>query len=124
MWDWRFLGLLLLSTVVDYSVGRLLARSDAAGRRASLLVLSMLVNLGILGVFKYANFFADSLASLLADSGLAPNEPFLRVVLPVGISFYTFQTMSYTVTVIMVARDIERIAIGDSARRAGEAIPV
>lgn len=67
--------------------------------RKILLFLSMAVNLGILGIFKYANFFVDSFAEMLGGLGLNPNEPFLSVVLPVGISFYTFQTMSYTIDV-------------------------
>jgi D-alanyl-lipoteichoic acid acyltransferase DltB (MBOAT superfamily) len=99
LWDWRFLGLLALSTVVDFTIGNLLGRTVEPRRRSSLLVVSMVVNLGILGIFKYANFFVDSAVSLLADVGLEPNEPFLQVVLPVGISFYTFQTMSYTIDV-------------------------
>jgi alginate O-acetyltransferase complex protein AlgI len=98
-WDWRFLGLILLSTLVDYSVGRWLevARSDR--RRRALLVTSVVVNLGILGFFKYGDFFVESAASLLARVGLEPNPALLGIVLPVGISFYTFQTISYTVDV-------------------------
>ncbi len=98
-WDWRFLGLLAISTIVDYSVGRLLTRTDHEGTRKRLLILSMATNLGILGLFKYSNFFVDSFAEMVGGLGLEPNEPFLRIVLPVGISFYTFQTMSYTIDV-------------------------
>ncbi len=98
-WDWRFLGLLLISTVVDFSIGARLSRANTSWVRKVLLAVSMLVNLGILGVFKYANFFVDSFADVLRDVGLEPNEPFLSVILPVGISFYTFQTMSYTIDV-------------------------
>ncbi len=98
-WDWRFLGLLAISTIVDYSVGRLLARTDDEPTRKRLLILSMATNLGILGLFKYANFFVDSFAEMVGGLGLEPNEPFLEIVLPVGISFYTFQTMSYTIDV-------------------------
>ncbi len=99
MWDWRFLGLLALSTVVDYTVGHALGRrGDNPGRRV-LLALSMTVNLGLLGLFKYLNFFVAGMADLLSGVGLEPNEPLLSVVLPVGISFYTFQTMSYTIDV-------------------------
>lgn len=97
-WDWRFLGLIVVSTVVDYAIGRRLGREDTRHRTA-LLFASMATNLGILGIFKYANFFADSAARFLGDIGLSPNEPFLQLVLPVGISFYTFQTMSYTIDV-------------------------
>ena len=99
LWDWRFLGLLALSTVVDFTIGWRLDRTDNARRRSGLLAVSMTVNLGLLGVFKYANFFVDSFAALLDDIGLEPNEPFLSIVLPVGISFYTFQTMSYTIDI-------------------------
>ncbi len=98
-WDWRFLGLLLISTVVDFSIGVLLDRTTAVGRRKALLSFSMAANLGILGLFKYANFFIDSSIGLLGDLGLEANRPLLEVVLPVGISFYTFQTMSYTIDV-------------------------
>ncbi len=99
MWDWRFLSLLALSTGVDYAVGRKLASSQTDRRRKVLLTVSIAVNLGMLGVFKYLNFFAASFASLLDNVGLAPNRPLLNVLLPVGISFYTFQTMSYTIDV-------------------------
>ncbi|MEZ5227697.1 MAG: MBOAT family protein [Acidimicrobiales bacterium] len=98
-WNWRFLGLLAISTVVDYSVGQLLARTEEPSARKRLLIVSMVTNLGILGVFKYANFFVDSFADMVGGLGLDPNKPFLDVVLPVGISFYTFQTMSYTIDV-------------------------
>ena len=95
-WDWRFLSLLAISTVVDYSIGRRMLRTEAKGPRTRLLVLSAFVNLGILGAFKYFNFFIDSLSSLTASIGLGELNPALDVVLPVGISFYTFQTLSYT----------------------------
>lgn len=98
-WDWRFLGLLLISTVVDFTIGQRLRTAQDPARRKLLLTTSMAVNLGILGLFKYANFFIDSFAELVGGLGLNPNEPFLSVVLPVGISFYTFQTMSYTIDV-------------------------
>ena len=94
-WDWRFSSLLLISTVVDYSVVRWMEHASARWRKCLLLV-SLCTNLGILGFFKYFNFFADSAASLLDCFGL-PFHPFtLQVVLPVGISFYTFQTMANT----------------------------
>ncbi len=98
-WNWRFLGLLGISTVVDYSVGRWLSLTDDQRTRKRLLLLSMATNLGILATFKYANFFVDSFADMVGGLGLDPNRPFLDVVLPVGISFYTFQTMSYTIDV-------------------------
>lgn len=99
MWDWRFLSLLALSTVVDYTVGAKLATTQNQRARKILLIGSLVVNLGMLGIFKYLNFFAASFASMLENVGLAPNRPLLNVLLPVGISFYTFQTMSYTIDV-------------------------
>lgn len=99
VWDWRFLSLLWVSTITDYIVGRRMGSSQSPGVRRRLLVISMAVNLGMLGVFKYFNFFADSAAALLDSVGLAADWPTLNVVLPVGISFYTFQTMSYTIDV-------------------------
>ncbi len=98
-WDWRFNFLLLTSTVVDYFVGSRLHASDSPRRRRRLLFLSVAVNLGILGFFKYFNFFIGSAASMLGGLGLEPNMPLLRIVLPVGISFYTFQTLSYTIDI-------------------------
>jgi len=95
-WDWRFLSLLAISTVVDFSIGRRLGRTEQKGPRTRLLILSSVVNLGILAVFKYSNFFIDSLSSLTSSVGLGELSPALSVVLPVGISFYTFQTLSYT----------------------------
>ena len=98
-WDWRFLGLLLLSTTIDFAVGIALDRTDDELRRKRYLAVSMVANLVILGFFKYFNFFVDSAADLLRDMGFQPNEPALNVVLPVGISFYTFQSMSYGIDV-------------------------
>jgi len=104
-WDWRFLALILVSTAVDYSCGRALAIAPAdvgepaprTRRRKAILLVSLITNLGLLGVFKYFNFFIDSAAAVLAALGLQPNVPSLRIILPVGISFYTFQTLSYTI---------------------------
>ncbi|MEL7170770.1 MAG: MBOAT family protein, partial [Bacteroidota bacterium] len=99
-WDWRFLGLIVISSAVDYLVGVQLGKAGRSERsRRLLLSLSVAVNLGILGFFKYFNFFIESLAIGLSSIGLEPNLPLLRVILPVGISFYTFQTMSYTIDV-------------------------
>jgi D-alanyl-lipoteichoic acid acyltransferase DltB (MBOAT superfamily) len=95
-WDWRFLGLLLLSTVVDYTIGRQMEATDVERRRKLLLGISIAVNLSILGFFKYADFFIDSAQDLLGSAGLEANDATLRFILPVGISFYTFQTMSYS----------------------------
>ncbi|MFW6059550.1 MAG: MBOAT family O-acyltransferase [Phycisphaeraceae bacterium] len=96
-WDWRFCSLLLISTVVDYQVGRWMVRTDDARRRKLLVALSCTVNLSILGFFKYFNFFAESAVTALNAVGLTADPVTLNVVLPVGISFYTFQTMSYTI---------------------------
>ncbi len=98
-WDYRFLLLLWISTLVDYLVGLGLARSNCEGRRRTLLTLSLVVNLGLLGVFKYFDFFQQSLTALLTQIGLSYHPLLLQVVLPVGISFYTFQTLGYTIDV-------------------------
>jgi D-alanyl-lipoteichoic acid acyltransferase DltB (MBOAT superfamily) len=98
-WDWRFLGLLLASTVVDYFVGHALTRFEDPRRRKGLIVLSMVVNLTFLGFFKYWGFFVSEFADLLRTLGFTPHIPVLSIVLPVGISFYTFQSMSYTIDV-------------------------
>jgi alginate O-acetyltransferase complex protein AlgI len=98
-WDWRFLFLIALSTVVDYFVGIAIDRCDSATRRRRWLLLSMSTNLGILGFFKYFNFFIDSATSIFAWFGLEASAGTLSIVLPVGISFYTFQTMSYTIDI-------------------------
>ncbi len=98
-WDPRFLGLILASTIIDYSVARGIDASDDDRRRRALLMVSLVANLGILGIFKYFNFFADSLDSALDSLGAGGFKPSLDIILPVGISFYTFQTMSYTIDV-------------------------
>jgi D-alanyl-lipoteichoic acid acyltransferase DltB (MBOAT superfamily) len=95
MWDWRFLGLMLLSTSVDYTVGRKLDDTRDDRSRRHWFAGSLIVNLGVLGYFKYAGFFVDSAADLLRPLGI-DSEPTLRILLPVGISFYTFHGISYT----------------------------
>jgi len=98
-WDYRFLGLLWFSMLVDYFVAlRLDASTDPRGRKW-LITLSVSVQLGILALFKYLNFFVDSGAALLERFGFGAHPIALGIVLPVGISFYTFQTMSYTIDV-------------------------
>ncbi len=92
-WDWRFLSLIAISTLVDYVAALALERTEAPGRRRIWLILSCLTNLGILGFFKYYNFFIDSVAAVL---GSEADDRALEIVLPVGISFFTFQSMSYT----------------------------
>ncbi len=98
-WDWRFLSLIILSSILDYSVGFRLGKTNDKRRRKQLLYLSLFVNLGLLGVMKYFNFFIDSFTGLLSDLGVSTNTYTLNIILPVGISFYTFQTLSYTVDV-------------------------
>ncbi|MGB5286332.1 MAG: hypothetical protein WBN29_17625, partial [Polyangiales bacterium] len=92
-WDWRFLSLIVLSTLVDYFVGLALDSSSGKRRRRQLVWLSVGVNLGVLGIFKYFGFFAESLNVALAQFGIAMDARMADLVLPVGISFYTFQTM-------------------------------
>lgn len=98
-WDWRFLLLITFTSAWSYVAG--LVELQRWGRKPSRFVLasSLIVNLGILGVFKYYNFFADQLAVILAQFGLKANMPSLSIILPVGISFYTFQALSYTIDV-------------------------
>lgn len=98
-WDPRFLALLALSTVVDFYLGRRLGASDDEKVRKRLVTVSVLVNLGILASFKYFGFFIASAAVFLESIGFQAHMPTLKLVLPVGISFYTFQTLSYTIDV-------------------------
>jgi len=98
-WDWRFLGLILFSTALDWYVARAIHATQAPRRRKHLLWISLGANLGLLGVFKYCDFFLDSLRELLHGLGIHAQIPLLELILPVGISFYTFQTLSYTIDV-------------------------
>ncbi len=98
-WDARFLSLLLISTVVDYWIAAAIGRTVEIHRRRWFLAISIAVNLGILGYFKYANFFIDSASQALKTFGSEPDFPTLSIILPLGISFYTFQTLSYTIDV-------------------------
>jgi alginate O-acetyltransferase complex protein AlgI len=98
-WDWRFVPLMLLSTTADYLAGGYLGRHAEPGRRRVCLVLLLVFNLGILGVFKYYDFFAGSLVGLGHALGARVDLPLLRLVLPVGISFYTFNSISYTIDI-------------------------
>ncbi|HUP23853.1 MAG TPA: MBOAT family O-acyltransferase [Thermoanaerobaculia bacterium] len=114
-WDWRFLSLLGISTIVDYTVGRLLARTTLQRSRTALLVISLATNLSILGFFKYFNFFAENAVYVLGLMGIPADPIDLRIVLPIGISFYTFQTLSYTIDVyrrhLPPARDLLDFAL-------------
>ena len=98
-WDWRFLSLIIYSSIVDYFIGIKLSNENNPIKRKLFLWISITVNLGFLGFFKYYNFFIDnfSIAFSFFGSKISPNT--LNIILPVGISFYTFQTLSYTIDV-------------------------
>ena len=98
-WDWRFLSLIFFSTIIDYTVGLALSKQEDRLKRRLLLMTSIFVNLGFLGFFKYYNFFLDNFITSFNFLGIPVNAQGLNIVLPVGISFYTFQTMSYTIDV-------------------------
>ena len=98
-WDWRFLSLIFLSTLVDYISALKIYRASATKERKVWLWVSLLFNLGMLGFFKYYNFFAESWAEAFSYLGFAVHPWTLNVILPVGISFYTFQTMSYSIDI-------------------------
>ncbi len=98
-WDWRFLGLILLSTLTDYGVGLLLGKTTRQERRKALLWISIGLNLGLLGFFKYCDFFIESFTAAFTFFGASIQTHTLNIILPVGISFYTFQTLSYTLDV-------------------------
>ena len=98
-WDWRFLSLIALSTLVDFVIGNRLQRCRIKQVRRLLLFTSLAVNLGLLGFFKYYNFFVDSWLDVWSALGVHFEPSTLQVILPVGISFYTFQTLSYTIDV-------------------------
>ena len=98
-WDWRFLFLILFSTIVDFYVGMKLKRQENQTKRKLLLWTSILVNLGFLGFFKYYNFFLDNFINAFSFFGMQFKANTLNIILPVGISFYTFQTLSYSIDV-------------------------
>ncbi len=98
-WDWRFLALIAGSTAVDWLVGAALERAERPVARRALLATSLVCNLGLLGFFKYFDFFVQSGAGLLQWLGLEVHPRTLDLILPVGISFYTFQTLSYTIDI-------------------------
>lgn len=98
-WDWRFLSLLIFSTIVDYTIGILLSREENQNIRKLLLWFSITVNLGLLCVFKYYNWFIESLYEVVPGLNVGLGFNTLNIILPIGISFYTFQTLSYTIDV-------------------------
>lgn len=114
-WDAKFLLLILFSTVVDYSIGLTLGGQKNERKRKLLLGLSLLVNLGLLGLFKYYNFFVDNFVAAFTFAGVDIPLSSLSIVLPVGISFYTFQTLSYTIDVYRGKLAPTRDFIGFSA---------
>ena len=98
-WDWRFLGLIAFSTLVDYLVGLQIEGAQEKRAKKAWLGVSLLVNLGLLCYFKYSNFFIDSWVEAWASAGVTMHVSSLKVILPVGISFYTFQTLSYSIDI-------------------------
>ncbi len=98
-WDWRFLILIIISSATDFFIGQLIFKSADKKRRKMLLLISIFVNIGILFVFKYFNFFIDSIQSLIGVFTTESHWSTLQIILPVGISFYTFQTLSYTIDI-------------------------
>lgn len=98
-WDYRFCGLMLLSSLVDFGIGLALGRCSCDKTRRCCLGLSLVCNLGLLGFFKYFNFFQENLVRLSQAIGWQLNAGSLEIILPVGISFYTFQSLSYSIDV-------------------------
>ncbi|MBN1598296.1 MAG: MBOAT family protein [Bacteroidales bacterium] len=98
-WDYRFLSLIIFSSTVDYFVGIQLDKTLNKAKRKLLLALSLVANLGLLGVFKYYNFFVSSFIDMFREFGVELQYESLKIILPVGISFYTFQTLSYTLDI-------------------------
>ena len=99
-WDYRFLSLIFLSTVVDYFIGLSILKQDSKRKKKQILLCSIIFNLSLLGLFKYYNFFVDSWVELFSSVGYEIKSIWtLNIILPVGISFYTFQTMSYTIDI-------------------------
>ena len=98
-WDWRFLFLLIFSTLLDYFTGIRIHESTTKSKSRAWMWLSLVINLGFLGVFKYYNFFITSFADGLAMAGIKIHYPTISVILPVGISFYTFHGISYVLDI-------------------------
>ena len=98
-WDWRFLSLIIISTLIDYFVGLTIYKSQSSNKRKFYLWISIFANLGFLGFFKYYNFFLGNFIDMFSFFGLSFKIETLKIVLPVGISFYTFQTLSYTIDI-------------------------
>ena len=99
VWDWRFLSLIFISTVVDYISGGKIFQYQNPQTKKKWLLISLFTNLGLLGFFKYFNFFTDSAIQFFPFLGFSVNFSLLNIILPVGISFYTFQTLSYSLDI-------------------------
>ena len=95
-WNWRFLSLIIISSATDYIIGQAIYKSNCISRKKQLLLISVFINLGILSVFKYYNFFLESFAGIFSLFNFSLDVRPLTIILPIGISFYTFQTLSYT----------------------------
>ncbi len=98
-WDWKFLFLILLSTTTDFYLGKHISFSSNIIKRKVLLVASIAINIGILAIFKYYNFFIENFVNAFSFFGISLNISTLNIILPVGISFYTFQTLSYSIDI-------------------------
>lgn len=98
-WDWRFLSLIAFSTIVDYYIGIKISEASEKQKKQFFLYISLFVNLGLLGFFKYYNFFVSSFVESLDLMGIQFDTWTLNIILPVGISFYTFQTLSYSLDI-------------------------
>jgi len=107
-WNWKYIGLIIISTLIDYFAGMRMAATPEKSRRLKYLILSLVTNLGLLFIFKYFNFFSSSVNSVFSFVGLSFHIPYLHVLLPVGISFYTFQTLSYSIDVYRGDMEHER----------------
>lgn len=99
VWDWRFLSLIILSSVVDFFIGKSIYTTEDQKAKKRLLYISLVVNLGILFTFKYFDFFVGSFVDLANNIGIQANWTSLNWIIPIGISFYTFQTLSYTIDI-------------------------
>jgi alginate O-acetyltransferase complex protein AlgI len=107
-WDWRFLSLIIVATTVSYSAGIMLSHASLQNRRTPIAVLAIVFQLLMLGVFKYANFFADSFIEAASSIGITPSFPVLNIILPIGISFFTFQNIGYVIDTYKKPDQVER----------------
>ena len=98
-WDWRFVALLIASAVINWGAARLIYDAESRPRQKLIVTIGIIANLGILGFFKYYDFFLEELGGMLAGWGYARDLPLLQIILPVGVSFFTFQGMSYLIDV-------------------------